>query len=524
MLIVGAGPSGLMMAAQLLRYGIQPTIVDSKRGPERKSKAIALHARSLELFRQIGLADRLLDKGFPRYTLYMQDRHKRLGEVDFSQQQNPQTPFPFVHLMGQDKTEKILIDRLTEKACPVMWETRLVSLKQDDGEAKVTLAHQETQQEWVCKWVVGADGANSTVREFLGIPFDGKRYQGRFFLADIHVQGDYSRNIHFFFPRKGFLALFPFNKKGDYRIMGLLSRDEAWKGDAELSYATVKASVDGILGFPLPVARCDWISHFALHKRIAAQFASQRCFLIGDAAHIHSPIGGQGMNTGLQDAVNLAWKIANVINGRVGTKLLHTYQEERLPVAKTIVNTTDWAFGFATVFGPWFSPIRNFLLSKIVGYIGKKPRMLNKAFDNIAQLNIHYRRSTLAVHHATQRKIQAGDRVPFLPVYDEKAKIHTDLHKWCEKPGFVLLVMGTISQHHLHIIGQWMRQKYPREMHLYYLPYSPRNQLLFDAFEVKFDGTKSVLIRPDMHIGYINDMLNTSLIDTYMEEVIGWVT
>ena len=522
MLIVGAGPSGLMMAAQLLRYGIQPTIIDSKQGPDRKSKAIAMQARSLELFRQMGLADRILEQGFPCYGMQVQNASNVLGKVDFSQLENPNTPFPFVHIIGQDKTEKIVIDRLTQQACPVIWETRLMSLKQDDNAAVVQLDNHGELQEWKCGWVIGADGANSDVRKFLGIPFEGKRYEGRFFLADVHIQGTYNRSIHLFLPPKGFLGVFPLSARGHYRMMGLLAGEEQLQDDEQLDYGAVKGYIDDMLGFELPVVKCDWISQFRLHRRLAAQFGSQRCFLVGDAAHVHSPAGGQGMNTGLQDAANLAWKLAGVVSGRMGAQVLHTYQEERLPVVKGIINTTDWLFGVAMRSRPWLYRIRDLLLTKALKYINNKGHWLANTFTNIAQLNTHYRKSTLAVHHAFDRKIQAGDRVPFLSVYDEKAKIQTDLHRWCEKPGFVLLVLGTISHHHLNIIGQWVRQKYPREMHLYYLPYSHRNRQLFDVFAVKSEGTKIVLIRPDMHIGYVNDMLNVSLIDTYMEEVMRW--
>jgi len=519
-LIVGAGPSGLMMAAQLLRYGIAPMIIDAKAGPDRTSKAIAIHARSLEFFRQMGLADELLAKGYPCYGAQVQGRKRPLGNIDLNRLADPGTVFPFIHIISQDQTERLLIKRLTENACPVIWETRLIGVRQDDREATVTLEQNGTVQRWKCKWVVGADGVESTVRKSIGIPFEGKPYHGRFFLADVHIQDVHQRNIHFFLGRQSALGIFPFDTNGHYRLIGKLPMD--WTEKAELRYTHIKPLVDGALGVELPVNRCTWVSEFTLCRRMAEQFARQRCFLIGDAAHVHSPVGGLGMNTGMQDAVNLAWKLAGVIGGQTSPRVLYTYQQERIPVARDVIRMADRGFNLTIGLPHWLTPLRDMLLTALFRYAIAKPSLLHTVFARLAQLNTHYRRAGLAVHHAMGMRVRAGDRLPFLPVFDEKTKTQTDLHRWCEKPGFVLLVLGTISHHHLHIIGQWMRQKYPRHMYLYYLPYSPRNQSVFDVFEVKPAGTKSVLVRPDLHIGYINDMLNVSLIDTYMEEIIGW--
>jgi len=522
-LIVGAGPSGLMMAAQLLRFGIQPTIIDAKSGPDRTSRAIAVHARSLELFRQMGLADALLAQGNPSYGVQLQRGRKLLGRLDFAQMDHPDTAFPFVYLVGQDKTEKVLIDRLTENACPVRWETQLISLRQDDKEAIVELKQGADVQKWVCKWVIGADGANSTVRTCIGIPFEGKKYPGQYFLADVQIRGTDNRRVHFFLSAKGFLGIFPYGPEGRYRLMGPLPATDNLP-ELPLQYADIKPRVDDAVGFGLSVDRCLWISRFSLHKRLAESFARQRCFLVGDAAHIHSPIGGQGMNSGMQDAANLAWKLAGVLAGKMNPRILHTYQQERMPVAKATLRDTDRAFGWIRTMPGWFKPLSDSLFAWGMRLVGQRPGWIKRLFNELAQLNIHYRKAPLAIHYATGRHIQAGDRLPFLPVFDEKTKKQTDLHRWCEKPGFMLLLLGTVSHHQLHIIGQWVRQRYPRAMHLYYLPFSPQNQAVFDAFEVKPDGTKSVLIRPDMYIGYINDALNVNLIDTYMEEVIGWVS
>jgi len=517
-LIVGAGPAGLMMAAQLLRHGVQPTIIDAKPGPDKQSKAIIVHARSLELFRQLGLADELLTQGQPCYGIQLQGHRQPLGTLDFSRLAATRTAFPFMHLVGQDKTEKLLLGRLTEKACPVTWESRLVSLTQDDRGATAELLHKGIRETWRCGWVIGADGQNSAVRDLLNISLERQRPDRTFFVADVEVCHAHSRMIRLFFPKRTFLAIFPLGATDCYRMMGPLPEKLEKAPRGPVGYAEIKRTVDDALGFELPVTRCLWIGRYVYRKGVVEQLARQRCFLVGDAAHVASPITGTGMNKGLQEATNLAWKLAGVVSGRLAPRVLHTYEQERMPVART----GERSFGIDAVSRIWPPKLMHMFLAKAIGHIGTDQRRLRRAFDRMAHLDVHYRLGPLAVHHAAGGRVRAGDRLPYLSVFDEKTKTQTDLHRWCEKAGFVLLILGTISQHHLHIIAQWMRQKYPREMHLYYLPYSVGNQQVFEVFEVAPTGTKSVLIRPDMHIGYINDMLNVSLIDTYMEEVVGW--
>src|SRR5690606_31931482 len=340
-------------------------------------------------------ADALLAQGNPSYGIQLQRGKRYLGSVDFSQIDQPGTAFPFVYLVGQDKTEKLLVDRLTENTCPVRWETQLVSLQQNDGEAIAELRHEGKMQRWVCKWVIGADGANSTVRASIDISFEGKRYPGQFFLADVQVKGTAHRRVHFFLSKKGFLGVFPYGSAGRYRLMGPLPTLNPSKSETPIQYADVKEMVNEAVGFELPVAQCFWINRFFLHKRIAESVARQRCFLIGDAAHIHSPVGGQGMNNGMQDAANLAWKLAGVVLGRMNVRLLHTYQEERLPVAKATLRDTDRGFGWVNARVPWFRPLREYLFVQTIRYIGRRPRRLKNMFEALAQLNIRYRKTTL---------------------------------------------------------------------------------------------------------------------------------
>lgn len=514
-LIVGAGLSGLMMAAQLLRFGIHPTIVDAKPGPGREPDSILLHARSLELFRQLGLADELLAKGKSFYTIQLSGQPHTADTYNVSQFVTADTAFPFIQRADQRHVERLLLNWLAEKACPVAWETRLESLKQDDGQATATLVHKGIHQHWLCSWVIAADGQHSTLRNLLGIPFEGRTHLRGFFVADVVAARADNRKISLFLHHTRALVTVPLDAADSYRIIGTLA--DANGPDGPLKPSAIKELVDGALGFNLPPGKYRGVRRFSCRKAVAEQLHRQRCFLIGEAAHAVSPLMSRGMNEGLYDAANLAWKLAGVVNGRMAPGVLHTYHEERLPAIKA--GSGVFEVGHTGRHRP------NWLKAtwlKLIYRTAPQPDRLMQSFRCLAGLDVTYRRSPLSVHHALGAHIQAGDRLPYLPVFDEKSKTQTDLHHWCEKPGFILLVMGTVSHHYLNIIGQWMQQKYPREMHLYYLPYSERNREVFQAFEMNPANTKIVLIRPDMYIAYINDILNVSLIDTYMEEVLGW--
>ncbi|MGV3763212.1 FAD-dependent oxidoreductase [Parapedobacter sp.] len=517
-LIIGAGLSGLMVAAQLLRYGMQPTVIDAKPGPDREAEAMLVSARSMELFRQLGLSDQLLAKGQSYYALQLSAHGTVAATLDFSPLAATDIAFPFIQQVAKDDMERILLNRLTERACPVAWETRLESLRQNDAGATATLVHHGKRQDWQCAWVIGADGQYSTLRGQLDIPLEGDDRMRNFFVADVETNKGNNRRIALALHNNGPLATIPFGAANRYRIVGRLPQAYNSGRSDTIRYTDIRKEVEAALGFDLPGEQCHRITSFRYRQTIVEQVRRQRCFLIGDAAHGVSPILNRDMNEGLYDAANLGWKLAATVNGRLAPSVLHTYQRERMPAVKA----GKGIFGMeeAGVRWPgWFGGMR---LMRQASRASSDRGRLQRTFERLSGLDVNYRHSSLSVHHASGGKIQAGDRFPCLPVFDEKSKTQTDLHRWCEKPGFVLLVLGTVSPHHLNIMGQWMRQKYPREMHLYYLPYSDRNEGVFQAFEVRPTNTKITLIRPDMYIGYINDMLNVSLIDTYMEEILGW--
>ena len=231
-LIVGAGPSGLMLAAQLLRYGIQPLIIDSKQGPTGESKALAVQARSLEIYRQMGLIDKIMAGGKKAESFSFNEDGKEIATLPLSTVGKGQTAFPFIHLFQQSKNEKLLLDFLTFNCCPVYWQTNLVSLKQNELNAEVYLQNGDQLTTITCDWVIGADGAHSTVREQLQIPFKGDTYTHNFYLADVDLNDigfDYNE-VKLFLADKGFSAFFPMPEPNRYRIIGNLPDELDKKG------------------------------------------------------------------------------------------------------------------------------------------------------------------------------------------------------------------------------------------------------------------------------------------------------
>jgi hypothetical protein len=254
---------------------------------------------------------------------------------------------------------------------------------------------------------------------------------------------------------------------------------------------------------------------------MAEKFREQRCFLIGDAAHIHSPVGAQGMNTGLQDAYNLAWKLAGVVNRQLKPGILDSYAAERMPVAKTLLSTTDKAFTLIMSRNPLTSLFKKWVLPNILKWAWGKQTIREAFFVRLSQIGIGYRDSPISLQISQSAKVKAGDRLPYFKIYDEKKQEETDLHAWCAKPGFTLLLFGKLAETDLFTLAKWITQNYPAVLNFFYLPPSPKNLAVFEAFEMKENQARSVIVRPDMHIGFMNDKVDMVLMDNYLRSVVG---
>jgi 2-polyprenyl-6-methoxyphenol hydroxylase-like FAD-dependent oxidoreductase len=400
-LVVGAGPTGLALTERLTAFGVSVMLVDLKAGPVPESRALALQPRTLEVLRH-SVTDRLLERGnrAVRLQWHAADRVATLPLFDLGMDD---TAYPFLLFLSQAETERALVDHLALHGANVHWNTRLVRYAPGpDGHLVCELLETTGRRDLVeARYVVGCDGAHSTVREQAGIAFTGGRYAQTFLLADADADGLAPDTAHVWFGANGPLFFFPLLRPAAWRLLtprlggdgppppGLEAGGEAAQSgpvDLDELQATVDAATRGTVRLATPV----WSTAFRLHHRHADRYRAGSVLLAGDAAHIHSPAGAQGMNTGIQDAVNLGWKLALVCRGSADDRLLDTYDAERRPVGAFVVRFTDRAFTAATSTSPLIRFTRTHLVPRALALAGRLPRARAAAFRTVSQLDVRY--------------------------------------------------------------------------------------------------------------------------------------
>ncbi|MFJ9838981.1 FAD-dependent monooxygenase [Kitasatospora sp. NPDC101155] len=326
--IVGAGPTGLLLAGDLAAAGVGVTVLEKRTAESNLTRAFAVHARSLELLDARGLADELIATGRPLGSLRMFNR----VAIDLSPMP---TRFPFVLITPQYNVERLLQDRAEKAGATIVRGAEITGLRQDaEG---VTLETRDGQAHRA-RYAVGTDGVRSAVRDLLGIPFPGEAVVDSVLLADVRLEREPADAIAVGANKSGFSFIAPFGD-GWYRVIAW-DRHEQYTDGAIPTPEQLTAIVLATQGEDYGLHDVRWSSTFHSDERQAPNYRSGRVFLAGDAAHCHSPAGGQGMNTGLQDAANLSWKLAAALQGRATDALLDTYQTERHPVGKTVLRTS----------------------------------------------------------------------------------------------------------------------------------------------------------------------------------------
>jgi 2-polyprenyl-6-methoxyphenol hydroxylase-like FAD-dependent oxidoreductase len=415
-LIVGAGPTGLMLANQLARRNIRVLIIDRHGGPSLQTRALGVQARTLEIYAKLGIVDQALALGKKGTGANLWAQGRKMARVPLGETGQDVTPYPYILILGQDDNERIMGDKLRDLGVSVQWNTELVGVAQDPGQITATLEQPDgTSRKVLAAWVAGCDGARSTVRELSGITFPGAPYEHVFFVADAEVTGSMvADEVNVYLWQEGFHLLFPMRGKDHWRIVGILPPDLRGRHDVE--FEAVIPSLRNEAGAGLSIKTCTWFSTYRIHHRSASRFRDRRAFLLGDAAHIHSPVGAQGMNTGLQDAYNLAWKLALVVKGQGNAALLESYEEERVPVARRLLNTTDRAFRLV-VSDSWLAGLlRTKVLARIAAFAMTLERVQRIAFRTVSQTGIRYRKSALSDSQQglPEGAPRGGDRFPWL--------------------------------------------------------------------------------------------------------------
>src|SRR5882724_4548487 len=412
-LIVGAGPTGLVLALWLTRLGVKVRIVDKTAEPGTTSRALAVQARTLELYRQLDLADVVVEHGHKVPAVNLWVKGEPAARLPFETVGEDLTAYPFLEIFPQDQHERLLIERLQKFGVRVERRTELMRFT-DEGARVTARLRGPGRQEEDCEatFIAGCDGAHSLVREILGTGFPGGTYRQVFYVADVEAAGpSINGELHADLDEADFLAVFPLAGEGRARLIGTVRDERADRADT-LKFEDV--STRAIEHLKVDVRRVNWFSTYHVHHRVAEHFRKGRAFLLGDAAHIHSPAGGQGMNTGIGDAINLAWKLAAVLAGRAPDRLLDSYEAERIGFAKRLVATTDRVFSLATAEGRIADIIRTRVAPVLFPRIVSFGVVREYIFRTVSQITLNYRGSPLSAGSAGH--VHGGDRLPWVSI------------------------------------------------------------------------------------------------------------
>jgi 2-polyprenyl-6-methoxyphenol hydroxylase-like FAD-dependent oxidoreductase len=510
-LVVGGGPTGLMLANQLGRRGVRAMIIDRHSGPAQQTRAIAVQARTLEIYSKLGIADRALELGLRGNGANMWVEGKRTARIPLGDIGKSLSPFPFVLMLGQDDNERIMGERLRRWGMAVQWNTELVAFEQAPDQVTATLKTRDgSTRKVVAAYIAGCDGGHSTVRELSGITFPGAPYEHVFFVADTVATGPMiPGELNIYLWRDGFHLFFPMRGTDRWRVIGILPRQ--LRGRDDLGFEETIPSIRHEAGAGLSFKACSWFSTYRIHHRCAERFRKGRCFLLGDAAHVHSPAGGQGMNTGLQDAYNLAWKLALVVKGRANAALLDTYEAERIPVAHRLLRTTDRLFVLAVSDSRVAALFRTRIVARVAAFAMTIARVRNLAFRTISQIGIRYPESPLSQTLAGLPKgaPAAGDRFPWLQLRLRENGPVEDLFQKLDDTRYNLIVFAQpASPGEAPGLGDLLST--------HVIPDDAHNAR--ELARVRIPGQAFYLLRPDGHVGLAGTRLEPDAVTRYLSD------
>jgi len=472
---------------------VRVRIVDRTAEPGTTSRALAVQARTLELYRQLGLADAVVERGQKMVSANIWVAGKKAARIRFGDMGEGLSPFPYALIFSQDEHERLLIERLREAGVTVERRVELLGFEDGGDRVRARLRRADGPEVFEAAYLAGCDGASSTVREGLAVGFPGGTYAHLFYVADVEALAPArDGQLHGTLDEAEFLLVFPLKGERRARLIGVV-RDEAEGRRDGLTWDDVSKDIMARIG--IVVERVNWFSTYHVHHRVADRFRKGRVFLLGDAAHIHSPVGGQGMNTGIGDAINLAWKLAEVLHGRAPGSLVDSYEPERIAFARRLVATTDRVFTLVTSRGPIARYVRTKVVPMLVPLVFRARAARWLMFRTISQTGLSYRDSPLSTGRAG--RVHGGDRLPWVEAADNFAPLRP--LAW-----------------QVHVYGQATPEIETtcreRSLALHVFPWQPairRTGLRRDAV---------YLVRPDGHVALADPDARASTLARYLDE------
>ncbi len=543
-LVVGAGPTGLLAAGLLARSGISVRIIDKNTSAAKETRAFGVQARSLELFASLGLADAMLDRGLVATGVQVFAEGERVAELSFDDIAPNDTPYGFLLMVSQSEIEAVLVDDLARLGGTVERGTEATALDRD-ADAVTVHVHDASGSEAAirARYVIGSDGAHSTVRKALGLSFAGATYPQTFLLADATVRWPLgSDRLSLFMRGSGFAAFLPLRGRDYARVM-VVDPTEASSG-APLAQGSSPVELDVVerafrhsTGLDVTLSDPRWLSRYRVHHRGVDRYRVGRCFVAGDAAHIHSPAGGQGMNTGLQDAANLAWKLAAVIRHGAADALLDSYHDERWPVGQAVLAQTDRMFSAVADPSGWVVALRKVLAPAVAATLTRIAPLRNRAFRFVSQLGIRYEPGRFLAEETSEGASSRwrdgpgpGRRAP-----DAATGRHRDVFDLLAGYRFHLLALSRepLSREDIdglsaELAGFVRDCPAPAEAHLVAHSLVGRDERLvqaesarvFDAYGIGPGTPRGLyLIRPDGYVAWRTDSLDVTACRRFVERV-----
>ncbi|MEO6613676.1 MAG: FAD-dependent monooxygenase [Chitinophagaceae bacterium] len=486
--IIGGGPTGLSLAVQLLRYKIGFIILEKNEKTTHLSKAVVIQARTLEIFHETGLATKAIERGRLTTAMNMFYKGRKKVRLDLAGLGEGLSNFPFALSLEQSKTENLLLEYLAENGSSVQWRSEFTRFEQN--ETGVTVYYKDSagvEQIIQGDYIVGCDGAHSLVRHQSGQSFEGDTVPKLFYVTDITLSSPVinTNELFIFLIRKGFILFFPMEGTGHYRIIGILPDHS----DEKISFETIKEEVTRQLAIPVQFMETRWFSTYKVHSRKAGSFRNKRCFIAGDAGHIHTPAGGQGMNTGIQDAYNLAWKLAFALHYNANDNVLESYDTERTGNAAHLLRTTDRMFEIMTGSSRFWNFIRLRIFPVMAKFVTGNKFFNKRVFPLISMTSITYEDSAVTIK-SSLGKVNAGLRMPYFVFADG-----TSIYDLVKMPGFKVLYFGD----KLVDTESFQQLRFPVKF------------FSFKEIPKKLFGSNSdfyIFLRPDNHIAYIGSEMS----------------